>query len=91
MTAAAIAYSHFVLMPLLFRARRLSLLNSLSRNGCHVNASIDLLERPIVCLLSPDPRHVFGSTVAALASVFSLLMTNLCEATPKGLISDELN
>ena len=91
MTAAAIAYSHPVLMPLLFKARRLSLLDSLSRSGCQADPSIDLLERPVLCLLSPGRRHVFGSTVAAVASVFSLLMANLCEATAKGLSSDQLN
>jgi hypothetical protein len=91
MTASPIAQSHSVLIPLLFRARRLSLLDSPSRSGCHFDPSIDLLQQTIVCLLRPDRRHVFGSTVAAVASVFSLLMTNLCEATPKGLISDQLN
>lgn len=91
MTAAAIAYSHPVFMPLLCNARRLSLLDSLSRSGCHADPSIDLLERPILCLFSPDRRHILGSRVAAVASVFSLLMANLCEATAKGLTSDQLN
>ena len=91
MTAAAIAYSHPVLVPLLFIARRFSLLDSLSRSGCHADPSIDLLERPILCLLSPGQKHVFGSAVAAVASVFSLLMANPCEATAKGLTSDQLN
>jgi hypothetical protein len=85
------ACSHSVLMTLPCEPRRLSLVERQSRASCHADRSIDVSERPILCLVSPDRRHILGSRVAAVASVFSLLMANLCEATPKGLTSDQLN